>query len=120
MLASLLFSHAARMHAIAPTSASAYQAWTHERLADQAYPQFNALVYGMENVLPILKLGQSDSWAPDPHYSPQNWFPKHPRLDWTAWFSSYEFLSSLRVTLNVLGWGFGIVLGIALTTRFKP
>jgi hypothetical protein len=120
MLASLLFSHAARMHAIAPTSASAYQAWTHERLADQAYPQFNALVYGMEDVLPILKLGQSDNWAPDPHYSPQNWFPKHPGLDWTAWFSSYEFLSSLRVTLNVLGWGFGIVLGIALTTRFKP
>lgn len=42
-----------------------------------------------------------------------------PNMASTAWFSSYEFLSIARVILNVLGWGFGIILGLALTTRLK-
>jgi hypothetical protein len=119
LVSSLLFWHAGRMRAIAPTNSAAYLAWTQDRLSDQAYPRFNGMVYAVENSLPILKLGQSDSWAPDPHYKPQNWFPNHPDLDWTAWFSSYEFLSIARIILNVLGWGFGIILGLALTTRLK-
>ena len=119
LVGSMLFWHAGRMRAIAPTSSAAYQAWTQEHLAGQAYPRFNGMVYTIENSLPIFKLGQSDNWAPDPHYKPQNWFPSHPWLDWTAWFSSYEFLSIFRIILNVLGWGFGIVLGLALTARLK-
>jgi hypothetical protein len=119
LVGSLLFWHAGRMRAIAPTSSAAYLAWTQGRLSDQAYPRFNGMIYAIDNSLPILKLGQSDSWAPDPHYKPQNWFPDYPWLDWTAWFSSYEFLLIARVILNVLGWGFGIILGLALTTRLR-
>jgi hypothetical protein len=40
-------------------------------------------------------------------------------LAWTAWLSSYAFLSGLRIFLNLFGWFQAIVLGFALTNRFK-
>ena len=107
------------MRAMAPTSTGTYLAWTQSRITNEAYPKFNGLIYTLENALPIFRLGQNDAWAPDPHYTPLNWFPRHPRLAWTAWLSSYGFLSGLRVFLNLFGWFQAIVLGFALTHRFK-
>jgi hypothetical protein len=40
-------------------------------------------------------------------------------MAWTAWLSSYAFLSGLRIFLNLFGWFQAIVLGFALTNRFK-
>jgi hypothetical protein len=114
-----LFWQANRMRAIAPTNIDAYRAWEQGSLSDQAYPLFSPLVYSIENTLPVVRLGQNDSWSPDPHYVPQNWFPAYPSLVWSAWFSSYRCLSGLRVVLNLLGWGFGVVLGLALASRLK-
>jgi len=45
------------------------------RLTNDTYPKFNGVIYTLENSLPIFKLGQNDTWAPDPHYSPLSWFP---------------------------------------------
>jgi hypothetical protein len=116
---SLLYWHGGRMRAMAPTSNDAYVKWTQGQLASGAYPKFSGITYTIENALPIFRLGQNDTWAPDPHYNPVNWFPTHPCFSWTAWLSSYTFLSGLRVVLNVLGWFQAIVLGFALTSRFK-
>jgi len=119
LFGSLIFWQGGRMRALSPTSSDAYAAWTRNRLPDEAYPKFSGLVYTVENSLPIFKLGQNDTWAPDPHYMPQSWFPRRASLGWTAWLSSYAFLSGLRILLNIFGWFQAIVLGFALTSRFK-
>jgi hypothetical protein len=119
LLGSLLFWQGGRMRAMGPTTSDAYAAWTHNRLPDGAYPRFNGFTYTLENSLPIFKLGQNDTWAPDPHYGPLSWFPGSSCLAWTAWLSSCAFLSGLRIFLNVFGWFQAIVLGFALTNRFK-
>jgi hypothetical protein len=119
LFGSLLFSHGGKMRAMAPTSSEAYAAWTQNRLANVAYPKFNGVVYTLENSLPIFKLGQNDTWTPDPHYKPLSRSPRHSCLAWTAYLSSYAFLSGLRIFLNLFGWFQAIVLGFALTNRFK-
>jgi hypothetical protein len=119
LLGSLFFSRGGQMRAMAPTASDAYAAWTQNRLANEAYPKFSGVIYTLENSLPIFKLGQNDNWAPDPHYKPLSWFPVSPCLAWTAWFSSYAFLSGLRIFLNLFGWFQAILLGFALTNRFK-
>jgi hypothetical protein len=119
LFGSLFFWRGGQMRAMAPTTSDAYTAWTQNRLTIEAYPKFNGVVYTLENSLPIFKLGQNDTWAPDPHYKPLNWFSGRPCLAWTAWLSSYAFLSGLRVFLNLFGWFQAIVLGFALTNRFK-
>jgi hypothetical protein len=119
LFGSLFFWQGGQMRAIAPTSKDAYVAWTQNRLTTEAYPRFNGAIYTLDNALPICKLGQNDAWAPDQHYTPLNWFPQHPCLAWTAWLSSYQFLSGFRIFLNLFGWFQAIVLGFALTNRFK-
>jgi hypothetical protein len=119
LFGSLFFWQGGQMRAMAPTSTDAYVAWTQSRLTTEAYPRFNGVEYTLENGLPIFKLGQNDTWAPDQHYTPLNWFPRHPCLAWTAWLSSYGFLSGLRIFLNLIGWFQAIILGFALTNRFK-
>jgi hypothetical protein len=119
LFGSLCFSHGGRMRAMAPTSTDAYAAWTQNRISNVAYPKFSGVVYTLENSLPIFRLGQNDAWMPDQHYKPLSWFPGTPCMAWTAWFSSYAFLSGLRISLNVFGWFQAIVLGFALTNRFK-
>jgi hypothetical protein len=120
LLGSLLFSQSGQKGAMAPTTKDAYVAWTQGRLADAAYPKFNGAIYALESSLPIFKLGQNDAWAPDPHYKPMSWFPEHPCLAWTARLSSYAFLWGARIFLNLFGWFQAILLGFALTNRFKP
>jgi hypothetical protein len=119
LFGSLFFSRGGQMRAMAPTTSDSYVAWTQNRLANEAYPKFNAFIYTLENSLPIFKLGQNDTWAPDPHYTPLSWFPQSSCLAWTARLSSYAFLSGLRIFLNLFGWFQAIVLGFALTNRFK-
>jgi hypothetical protein len=119
LFGSLFFTQGGQMRAMAPTTGDAYLAWTQNRLSNEAYPKFDGVIYTLENSLPIFKLGQNDTWAPDPHFRPLNWFPAHPCLAWTAWFSSYVFLSRLRIFLNLFGWFQAIILGFALTNRFK-
>jgi hypothetical protein len=119
LLGSLFFSRGWQMRAMAPTASDAYAAWTQNGLPNEAYPKFSGIIYTLENSLPIFKLGQNDTWAPDPHYRPLSWFPRSSCLSWTAWLSSYAFLSGLRIFLNLSGWFQAIVLGFALTNRFK-
>jgi hypothetical protein len=119
LLGSLLFWQGEQMRAIAPIKSDAYVAWAQNSTPNEAYPKFSAFIYTLENSLPIFKLGQNDAWVPDPHYRPLSWFPARPCLAWTASLSSYAFLSWLRIFLNLFGWFQAIVLGFALTNRFK-
>ncbi|NYF78687.1 hypothetical protein [Granulicella arctica] len=69
-----------------------------------AYPQFQPVVYALENVLPIVRLGQDDHWAPDAHLGSR-------RIYWS--------LMSMRWFLILAGWAQGVVLAAAVSGRFR-
>jgi hypothetical protein len=41
---------------------------------------FNPVVYALENVLPVVKLGQDSAWAPDPEAN-GSWLPEWKWID---------------------------------------
>jgi hypothetical protein len=89
----------------AETSDSAYKAThTPHQQADSAYPRFQPYVYALENVLPVIKLGQDDHWAPDPAHTCDG---------------LYRTLVFLRWALILLGWAMGGILAAAVGARFS-
>jgi hypothetical protein len=69
-----------------------------------AYPKFQPLVYALENVLPVVKLGQDDLWAPDPR---------------KAGVPLYWSLMLMRWFLIIAGYIQGGILAAALGARFR-
>ncbi|MBV9265263.1 MAG: hypothetical protein JO061_03750 [Acidobacteriaceae bacterium] len=52
---------------IVPTDKDAYSSLkANHRLPDH-HSRFSPLIYSLENTFPIVKLGQTDRWQPDPH-----------------------------------------------------
>jgi hypothetical protein len=102
---SFIFHRAA--HEMAPTNREAYFSWSKGGQFESAYPRFNPVIYSLENVLPVVKLGQDDKWAPNPN-------PKgtDPAI-------SYEYLMALRWILILVGWIQATVLAAAIGSRFK-
>jgi hypothetical protein len=68
------------------------------------YPRFQPMVYALENELPIVKLGQDDKWAPNPTDPSRR---------------AYWLLAGLRWLLILAGWAQGVVLGAAVSERFR-
>ncbi len=66
----MLYRRAARVGAMAPTEKEAYAEFHTTGRPPAHYPPFNALIYSLENCVPLVKLGQDDRWQPDPN--PQN------------------------------------------------
>lgn len=106
-LATCLFWLASVRGAMAPTSKEAYLAWSTGSRMDAAYPQFDPLIYSLENDLPLVKFGLDDKWAPDETYR-----PKDPVV-------SYVTLRWARVLLILCGWFQATVLAAAIGSRFK-
>jgi hypothetical protein len=71
------------------------------------YPPFNPFIYSLENVLPLVKLGQDDKWAPDAAHKPR------------VLFASYRLLAWLRWVLIIAGWVQVTVLAAAVGSQFK-
>jgi hypothetical protein len=88
---------------MAPTNRDVYKAWAEGKPYEVAYPRFNPLVYSVENLLPIGKLGQDDKWAPDAGLA-------------GGW---YVVLVSIRLILILAGWGQASVLAAAVSGRFR-
>jgi len=51
---------------IVPTDKDAYVAFKHDGQPPGYYPGFVPLIYSLENSLPLVKLGQTEKWQPDP------------------------------------------------------
>jgi hypothetical protein len=51
---------------VTPTDAAAYRAFVESGTAPPHYPPFNALVYSLENFLPVVALHQEEYWRPNP------------------------------------------------------
>lgn len=126
---SYFFWRADCMHAMAPTIKEARDQFESRQPVPGGYPPFSPVVYALENVLPVVKLGQDIAWAPN-HLSPDgSWLPEWPgwmrssadRSNLTRWFFrlSYSRLALLRWTLIVLGWALALILAAAIGARFK-
>jgi hypothetical protein len=119
----VIFWRASRMNAkaMAPRENDAFKDFADSRPLPGQYAPFNPAMYALENVLPVVKLGQDDAWGPNPQSKPASWFPKSPRLAWTRWLPglNYRCLAILRWTLILLGWVLALILASAISERFK-
>jgi hypothetical protein len=125
-----LYRRAHRMRAMAPTDKEARKEFAASGNVPSGYPPFNPAVYALENVLPVVRLGQDSAWAPDHAATSGNWLPQWlGRLcpfaeTWppAQWFFrlNYRRLALLRWSLILLGWAFALILAAAISSRFKP
>ncbi len=127
---SFLFWRAQRIRAMAATDKDARTTLEKSGKLPASYPPFNPIVYALENVLPVIKLGQDSAWTPDPQAPTDSWAPERPvwlrrlasRWRFTRYVCrlDYRRLSVLRWTLILLGWAFALILAAAIASRFKP
>lgn len=115
LLDTIIFWRARRIEAMAPTDKDAYDYFSQRHNQPDYYVPFNAVVYTLENVLPVVKFGQDAAWGPNPQKKPL------PRRGWRRWLPqlSYEWLAFLRWLLIVLGWVLALILAGAVADRFK-
>jgi hypothetical protein len=66
LLGAVLFGAGYRMQIMTPTEAEAYQHFAETGEAPPHYPPFNALIYSLENFLPVVELHQGEYWRPNP------------------------------------------------------
>jgi hypothetical protein len=130
LIGSFFFWRAQRIRAMAPTDKDARKALEDTGRLPPGYAPFNAIVYALENVLPVVKLGQDSAWAPNQEAAVDNWLPEWPiwlrtlaaRWRLTRYISrlGYGRLAALRWTLILLGWASAVILAAAIGSRFKP
>jgi hypothetical protein len=121
LFGALVFWRARRMNAMAPTDKDAFDKFNQFQPLPEQITPFNPAIYTLENVLPVVKLGQDAAWAPNPLAKPTSWLPTHQHMGWTRWLPgfNYHWLALLRWTLILLGWALALILGAAIGSRFK-
>ncbi len=67
-LGSVLFGLGYHERAITPTEPDAYDAFVKTGEPPRHYPPFNAVVYSLENFLPVVDLHQGMYWRPNPRH----------------------------------------------------
>ncbi len=71
LLGTALFGWGYRARIITPTDENAYQKFVATGIAPPHYPPFHALVYSLENFLPVVELHQGNYWRPNPRHGPK-------------------------------------------------
>jgi hypothetical protein len=64
----VLFGFGYRERAITPTEPEAYDRFIRDGEPPRHYPPFNAIVYSLENFLPVVDLHQGMYWRPNPRH----------------------------------------------------
>jgi hypothetical protein len=77
-----------------PKDAQAYAYFKQNGRAPASYESLGPLVFSLENSLPLVKLGQTDYWRPDPA----------PERESGGWLSSPRFLFGFLRLQILLGW----------------
>jgi hypothetical protein len=130
LIGSLIFWRAHRMKMMAPIDKEAFEEFQKSGAVPQRYTPFNPVMYAIENVLPVVNLGQDSVWQPNPQAAPGSWLPDRPRWlkstaeRWaiTRWIFrlNHGRLAALRWSLILLGWALAIILAGAIGGIFKP
>ncbi len=83
-IGALIYWRAQRMGEIVPSDKDAYAGFKSTPSAlPSHYPQFQPVVFSLENTFPLVKLGQTDRWQCDP--KPTRHFSRRRLLRWTIW-----------------------------------
>jgi hypothetical protein len=90
-LGALLYWRSYRMGKLVPTDKDAAEAFRTGGPQPEHYPEFQPLVFSVENTFPLVKLGQGDKWQP----------ARKSRLRWIVWLQI--LLGWLLATLFVAG-----------------
>lgn len=118
LFGSVIFWRARRMNekAMAPREKDAYDDFSRNDTRPSQLPPFNPIVYTLENVLPVVKFGQDDAWAPNPQLDAPS------RKGWKRWLPrfSYNWLAFARLVLIILGWALALILAGVIGDLFKP
>lgn len=129
-IGSLVFWRAHRMGAMMSTEKVRADAGEGKEPGSGRSTPFYPAVYVLENVLPVVKLGQDAAWTPDPQ-AQGTWLPEWTWLDgvrrWAAkwrltrWMVrlNYPRLELLRWTLILVGWALALILAAAIGEQFK-
>lgn len=114
----IIFRRAHAVNAMAPRDMDAFREFTKSGREPGHYVPFSPAAYALENLLPVGKLGQDEAWGPNRLYCR----PRPEKRKWTRWLPSisYSRLALLRWTLILLGWALTLILGAAISERFKP
>jgi hypothetical protein len=115
LVGSLVFWRARRMGAVRPTDIDAAKSFSETGKESDGYVPFYPPIYTLENVLPVIQLGQDHAWAPNPRVKPQ------PREGWRRVLPQmcYGWLSLLRWLLIGLGWALAAILAGVIGSLFK-
>jgi len=68
-IGTLLFGLGYLTRIVTPTDPVAYRAFVESGVTPSHYPPFNALIYSLENFLPVVALRQEAYWRPNPLHS---------------------------------------------------
>src|SRR5215471_10570934 len=68
-IGTLLFGFGYLTRIVTPTDPAAYRAFVESGTTPSHYPTFNALIYSLENFLPVVALHQEEYWRPNPLHS---------------------------------------------------
>jgi hypothetical protein len=68
-IGTLLFGLGYLTRIVTPTDPAAYRAFVESGTTPPHYPPFNALIYSLENFLPVVALHQEEYWRPNPLHS---------------------------------------------------
>ncbi len=68
LLGTVLFGWGYHARIVTPTDEAAYQAFVNTGAAPPHYPPFNAVIYSLENFLPVVDLNQGNFWRPNPRH----------------------------------------------------
>ncbi len=126
-IGALVFWRAQRMHAMRSKDGASQGAAP--GVSCDPVP-FSPSVYALENVLPVVKLGQDGAWEPDPASQgtllPDGWiFARLNRVaeKWrfTRWLLKldYDRLAAVRWLLILAGWVLALILAAAIGGEFK-
>jgi len=66
ILGTFLFGLGYRARLVTPTDDAAYRVFVESGVAPPHHPPFHALVYALENFLPVVDLDQGEFWRPNP------------------------------------------------------
>src|SRR5262249_49464261 len=65
-IGTLLFGLGYLTRIVTPTDPAAYRSFVESGTTPSHYPPFNALIYSLENFLPVVALHQEEYWRPNP------------------------------------------------------
>jgi hypothetical protein len=89
-----------------PTDKEAYSEYRLNHQLPPYYVRFHVSMYSLENTFPLVKLGQTDRWQPDPYQQGINAVDIKGILRVTRLFISARFLRFYQWTQIICGWFF--------------